>query len=437
MSASNTEVQAPRVEVFHRLDEITPYATALQTLNLGSRRPSPFLTPEYLAAYLAHDEFRHPGAEPLMLMAFDRTGPVGFLPLRRRPERVLGVSRERLEFLTTHDTDRPGLVALPGDEGRCAEAFVQHLTEVEERWSFLELMEQDDSSPLYEPPLDGRHFSMRRYPNNPNSTIVLEGSFEEWFQSLGSLRRHVANCSRKVWGAGRVAFWAGSGPDAAPRLFDLYLELEARSWKAVARAGIARHPERVELFRAMVGPGHGATPTITLLLVDEVPIAGMVLLEFAGTAYELELAYDEAFARLGPGNVVFMLAARQLFTRGLRTFNLMGNFAYYKSRWLARVTPTHAVQVFRNGSLHQLRARAGDLRRRLFGARRFQQDADHNLSKPKELPHGQVDRLAARALADNVSRELENAGAPMTRLEGKRLTEVLPFTVGNKGGSDG
>src|SRR5574342_242507 len=97
------------VRAYRSLAELEPLAGRLDELNLASRRPSPFATFGYLRTYLEFDEHACAGSTPLLLVAFDGAGPVGFLPLRTAPVRTLGLAATRVELLATHDTDRLGL----------------------------------------------------------------------------------------------------------------------------------------------------------------------------------------------------------------------------------------------------------------------------------------------------------------------------------------
>lgn len=432
-----------RLEVHRSLDAILPRAAELQALNLASRRPSPFLAPAYLEIFLRHDEMAVEGSEPLLLLAFDGARLVGFLPLRRRPERLLGVTRTRLELLTVHDTDRATLVARPEDEGRCAAAFYRHLLVDEPGWTFLELLEQDAESPLYAfpPGVDASGFYLRRFPTNPNATVVFgDKGFPGWFRGLNNFRSNLSRRTRAVLAAGHAEFVATTDRRASSDLLDLYLDLEARSWKVAAAAGISRHPVRIDLFRAMIGPGQAAEPLFHWLLLDGLPVAGMLSLLHAGGAYQMELAYDEAYGDLSPGNVLFMLGIRDALARGARSYNLLGNFAYHKSRWKAVVTETSAVQVYRRGSLHHAKALAGEWRRRLLGAGRTQRDVEYNLTKPAAAaePAAEAgprpDRAPSLALAREVFGRLERAGATLDRLAGPALAAAMPFDAAKKEG---
>jgi len=130
---------------------------------------------------------------------------VGFLPLRKMPERLCGVGFTSVRFLMNHDNDRPRAVARPEDEARCCEAF------------------------------------QRRFPNNPNATLALS------YRSLGEYlhtfhkrhRRSVTRSAKLLFAAGQIELVTARDPASLPALFDLYLDLERRSWKAKVGGHIA------------------------------------------------------------------------------------------------------------------------------------------------------------------------------------------------------
>ena len=123
---------APTVLAFHALEEARQHGPALDALNLAARRPSPFETLEYLETFLGHDEHAVTGQQPLVLLLLGPGGVIGWVALRVLRERVLGLASSRVTFLATHDVERPRLVCRPGDEGRCAEAFLRYLLFAEE-----------------------------------------------------------------------------------------------------------------------------------------------------------------------------------------------------------------------------------------------------------------------------------------------------------------
>ena len=79
------------VKVVRSRAQLAPLFGELAALNLASRRPCPFSTPEFLSLTLEHDEFAAPGDELLFLLAYAGDRLVGYLPLRKTMRRALGM----------------------------------------------------------------------------------------------------------------------------------------------------------------------------------------------------------------------------------------------------------------------------------------------------------------------------------------------------------
>ena len=190
----------------------------LAALNLASRRPCPFSTPEFLSLMLEHDEFATPGDELLFLLAYAGDSLVGYLPLRKTRLRSLGIPYGRIESLSLSYRDRPYAVARAEDEAACAAAFCRHLCEQERGWSTLELTAQDAASAFHAiVDAPGRGYWARRRATDPNTTIPLPFlTLADYFKSLeGDSRHTVVRCCRKFLAAGRVEAISSSGPGGA------------------------------------------------------------------------------------------------------------------------------------------------------------------------------------------------------------------------------
>lgn len=421
-----------RLEVFRSLPAADAIEGAVAALNLASRRPSPFATLGYLRTFLAHDEFAEPRSEPLLLAARRGEALVGFLALKRRPRKVLGLPSVRIEFLATHDVERPGLVARAEDEAECAEAFWRHLVEREPGWSLVELMEQEATSPLAPPPwVERRGFWVRRFENNPNATLRLDyPDSKAYFKSLSqNQKRSIRHSANKLIKSGRVEVIASRDPRGREDLLRLYLDLEEHSWKRGTSAGISRHPERLRFFEALSQPGQQPELWYRFLLLDGVPLAAEMNASFAGGEYGLEVVHDEEHRDFGAANLLFLVSLSEAIAAGVRDFNLLNNFAWQKQRWGATVTDTAAIQVYRTFGLDSLKARLGELRRLLVRQGPSQRTATTNLSKPAspQAAGGRTGREQQRELWCATLSRLERDGVELQRLHGEALLSALPF----------
>jgi len=422
------------VKVVRSHAQLAPLFGEIAALNLASRRPCPFSTPEFLSLMLEHDEFARPGDQLLFLLAYVGDRLVGYLPLRKTMRRALGVPYGRIESLSLGYLDRPYAVARAADEAVCAAAFYRHLRERERGWSMLDLTSQDAASAFHAiVDAPGNGYWARRFQADPNTTIPLPlTTLVDYFKSLdGDFRHTVARRCRKLLTAGRVEVVSSSDPASRGALLDMYLDIEARSWKASVGAGIARHPQRLALFRALC-----ASPLTTLLLIillDGVPIVGQAVIEFEGAWHGLETAYDSAYSDLAPGYLLHLVVLGEAIARGQRALNLLHAYAYFKKSWNGVVTETAAVQVYRVPSAPYLKARAGDLKRfRARGGKDAEQfnparRAAGEQSSSKDSPRPSRDAAARLAAASLARLAMVNPG--VRTLTGDALVATLPFLL--------
>jgi glycosyltransferase involved in cell wall biosynthesis len=429
---------ALEVRALRSAAEVGALASQIDALNLASRRPCPFASSEFLAANLAHDEFAAPGDQLLFLAAFEHERLVGYLPLRKTTQRLLGVPYGRIEFFSLGYRDRPFAVARLDDEAACSAAFYRHLRERERGWSLLELTSQDADSGLGAILGDGsRGFWARRFETDANTTIPLPfPTLAEYYKSLdGDFRRKVTARCRKLLQTGKVEVITSSDPAARGAMLDMYLDVERRSWKAEARAGIARHPERLALVRALCASP--MTTVVQTVLLDGVPIAGLFAIEFGESWYILETTYDAAYSDLAPGYLLHLVGLGEAIARGQRAFNLLHAYGYYKLSWNGVSTPTGAVQVYRVPSMPYLKARAGELKR---AARRGAQEeeqfnparratGDEGTKQAKADDGARPPREDAARLATAARAKLEASGAQVTSVGGEALLAALPFPL--------
>jgi CelD/BcsL family acetyltransferase involved in cellulose biosynthesis len=412
------------------LAELASSRDELDAINRASRLPDPFSTFGFYEIYVAHDEFHRHGVDTeLWFLTVRENGAIlGYLPLRRVRERVLGMAGARLEFLATHDNDRPHLVARPADEQRCRDAVLRYLHARRREWSFLDLRQQTDDSALSNASVFSlpRYYA-RRFPNPENGSIQIRwDTLRAWFGSLShKMRSNIGRQFRALASLGRIEHLASSDPAATPLLFELYRTIEPRSWKAGADATISRSPRRVEFFRRLLDPHGPFRVRIDLLLLDGVPIAGLLCAAFERRLYAMHIVFDDAFAKVGPGSAVLLLGMREAIEGCYLCFNLLSGFSYYKTRWQAEVTKTHSLQVYRMASPRFLRAALGGLRRALLPPRELA--ADFNPARRETAASASALSVRERDEVAGTVAELARRGVVAERLEA--LARSLPFEV--------
>jgi hypothetical protein len=419
------------VQCFDSLEAVAHLRGDINALNRSSARPDPFSTFEFYENYFAHDENYPDCAQSRVwfLVAFTSGRLVGYLPLRMTLRRLLGMRHATLEFLVKHDTDRPHLVAREDLVSEVGVAMFAYLRTRGSEWSFLECQQQDDTSQFPPPKSAGMNgYLVAEWPSLEHCSIPVKwGTLEEYVGAMS--RKFRANLSRQMRHlvqAGNLQLLRSSDPAVTPLLLSLYLGIEAHSWKARARAGISRNACRIAYFKGLLSATQPMKIDIKVLLLDGVPVAGIICGTFMQRMYALQMVYDERYGRLAPGSALLLMAMRQAIDGRYACLNLLSGFGYYKSRWLADCTQTHIAQIYRVGSVLYFRRALGELKRRMFREQTEAKPELFNASR-REVSEGAVAPADFSALAHPIAsaeEQLQHAPviAAIRRGQGEFLT---------------
>jgi hypothetical protein len=433
---------AIEVRVFESLESCAHLRADMGRLNEASPRPCPFSTYEFLANHVQHHgpASAREGGRALFLTAFRGETLVGYMPLRWVADRILGRTRKKIEYLVTRDLDRPHLVARQADAALCAEAFYRYLLDAESDWTFLELVQQDETSPLHPlpPSLAGSDVYVRLYENAPNATIpVVYPSLGDYFRAFSKkMRSNVGRYARRLFQAGDVQVVSSSAAAALPGLLDAYRSVELRSWKDGIDDVVGGDPRRTEYFRGLIQPDQPMRIGVRLLTLDGCPIAGIINGRFLDGMHALHIAYDEGFSELDPGAMMLLLSMKEAIDQRCAFYDLLSGYGYFKERWLARITPSRSVQVYRAGSLHHAKALLGEYKRHVLARTDPQATAQHNPAREaaagrRDAARGSHPWEADRQRADSTRliAELSASGMPIDCMSHQDLVAAMPFAA--------
>jgi hypothetical protein len=432
------------VSCFGSFDDARHLIDEIDALNRASARPDPFSTFAFLENFSRHDEFRTAAGGMCLwfLTAFSGDRLIGYLALRKVESRVLGLATSTVGFLVTHDTDRPHLVALPENEQPVSEAFFAHLLTRASEWGMLEFQQQDPASALFPPPaqVNLKAYWQRDWVSLENCTLALTWpSLAAYFQALPKkYRTNLGRQMRKLLGAGVVELLGSADPAVTPALLELYRGIEAHSWKSQAKANIGRSRERIAYFEALLAPHQPMTIAIQILLLDGVPIAGIISGDFDKGLYALHIVYDDRVNPLAPGSAMLLMGVRRAIARQCDFFNLLSGSGYYKARWLAQTTETRVGQIYRIGGLLFWRRIVGDGLRWLSTVKASRVLVRFNPVRRKvaerECDAAEFDLLAPLQTPIDERHRIDELVAQVRRgdceyLTGARLAEALPVDI--------
>jgi CelD/BcsL family acetyltransferase involved in cellulose biosynthesis len=417
------------VECASLIGDESPHAAVLLRLNECSPRPSPFFTPEYIQTYLTHNE-RHSRNQVDAFVLLARSPKsreiVAALPLKRVWDRSQIVPFRRIEFLVGTEIDLPPLLAAPDEQLPAARAMLRALARLLHRASLVELIHQPSHSPLYQAKDAARApwADVRHSKGMPISSIRPQhADLSAYFRSLShKMRSNVSRLARRLFSQGPLTYLTASTPDATGDLLEVYFDVEDRSWKLGTDASLRRHPVRVEMYRQLLRKPSKVRYHIDVLLLNEVPIAAQVSMQFHRTLFAMETCYDESYSDYGPGNLMLLLAVHRALELRADEISLHGHFEYYKHRWLAETLETSDIRIMRKGSVPHVRAVAGAALRCVRG------EPDRKVG----IPLGQPERSREGSYQKGPPRSVTLAAklrshSMVTRLDDATLRTLLPF----------
>ena len=118
----------------------------------------------------------------------------------------------------------------------------------------------------------------------------------------GSTRKKLRQDWNRLSAKGAVTITNQIAPDDVMAAFEIFLALEASSWKGRRGTAILSRPDDARFARQFIGNlAERQSASVAVMRLDDRPIATQVLLYCGRTAYTWKPAYDAEFARFSPG----------------------------------------------------------------------------------------------------------------------------------------
>ncbi|MBS1153926.1 MAG: hypothetical protein H6Q89_5624, partial [Myxococcaceae bacterium] len=292
-------------------------------------------------------------------------------------------------------------------------------------WDLLELSQQEPKSPLYAgPELPLRHHWKRHLPDRHNNVMQVTFADAKAYAAAMSqkMRWNVKKQLKTLFSASGLTALVSSQPGPRATLYELFLDIERRSWKERGSAGVG---SREDTYRAVLAdPSAPLELFVAVLLLDGLPIGGSVWGTYGLNSYYFQSVYAESHEALSPGTLMTWLPIQSALATRRAQFNMLPDFSYYKSRWLAETIQTETLQVFRVGSRYHLKAALGDFRRRIMKGN----EAPKVLANPWKEKAGKASAAPPvdRARVDGLAQAARAAGA--TVLDLAALKALSPFS---------
>jgi CelD/BcsL family acetyltransferase involved in cellulose biosynthesis len=184
--------------------------------------------------------------------------------------------------------------------------------------------------------------------------IQLPRSCADYRRTLSGNRRYNLQRKRKALERlGRVSFrHIHKGPDVR-RAFDWFVRLHEKRWTANGADGGAFHRERFLAFHQDIIKvfEENGWLSLSLLAVDDRPIAGIYGFVYKGTYYFYLPGFDPAVAPYAsPGMLVLSHRIEQAIEEGLGLFDLLQGDASYKGAWASDIARSLTIRAYNRSS---------------------------------------------------------------------------------------
>jgi CelD/BcsL family acetyltransferase involved in cellulose biosynthesis len=179
--------------------------------------------------------------------------------------------------------------------------------------------------------------------------IRLDQRHTEPEQLLSARRRSdLRRAERRAAELGEVSYETLSPrPAELERLLEEVIGVEAAGWKGRAGTALAHDPTRWAFFRryALAASSRGIL-RLCFLRIDGRAAAVQLAVETADRFWLLKQGYDERFARCSPGSLLVRETIRYAATRGLRSYEFLGNAESWIRPWTQTARPCVRLDAY-------------------------------------------------------------------------------------------
>jgi CelD/BcsL family acetyltransferase involved in cellulose biosynthesis len=302
---------------------------------LARQRRTPFLTVEWLTAWLAAF-----GCKPLVLLLRDREGTlIGGATLERSRGEVRSASN-----VHTGDWD-----VVARDEAAQREVWRRIADLGAPHGRFAALLAAPATAGVAHEVLTAAGYGLAVDEDVCSPSLNLPPSYDELIAGTSrNLRQQVGRRRRALAGEGRLILRTTSGSERLDDDLEAFFRIEASGWKGRAGTAIRNEPRTLRLYRGFARAAAAAgSLRLRLLELDGQLLAGDLSCVFEGAEFLVKTGYDERYSRLSPGLVLRAEVLRAAIEEGLSRYEFMGGPDPYKLRWGAVLRPRLVLDAYR------------------------------------------------------------------------------------------
>jgi len=338
------------VRIAKSLDALEEHAEAWDRLAMASFERLPQLSHAWVSSFLEHCSG---GAPWHCLFAYQGTELVGVLPLIHVPGLFVSPASWKRDLHTQVAHPLLASGAAPTALVTLVEAAFKLAPRLRMRWYRVRV-----GSPVLAslPVLESRMRVIRPLSGR-GSLVRTTGRYQDFEATLHrNFRRNTGKAARRAARDHSMAFQFFDGDEAQnSEHLQRFLRVEDSGWKGAAGTSIARSPDLVAFYQTLTQrlAKNGWLEWHTLELDGELAACHLAV-RMGGAVALPKIAYDEGYARYGPGNLLFReLLVRSFDDPTVEEVNCMTDMRWHKN-WAMPVVGYADVSVSSRGGLPTL-----------------------------------------------------------------------------------
>ena len=293
-----------------------------------------------------------PDPESLVVLQMRRGGaPAAIALLQRSIRSRFGVKLRQWHVPKHVEVPPRGFLAAPGVSGAEIVAAIKRTLrgKVAGGWDVLSLSGVLDAAPVSDVIASPPGLSIVGLRKTCDA-IVCGATYEDMLAGFSrNFRSNLSKARNKLAKEAEVEFRSTTDPARVRAGFDEFVEIEASGWKGAKGSGTAMklHPEVLAYYRRLLDRLAGRGVVVSnCLRVGGRPIASQMCLKVDGTLHLYKLAYDEAWARVAPGNMLLEWVVKKGIAEGdVKEVDILGNPRWFRD-WRPVSRNVHDVHLF-------------------------------------------------------------------------------------------
>ena len=194
--------------------------------------------------------------------------------------------------------------------------------------------------------------------------LELDATFSDFYAGLSGQRRYdYRRATRRAESLGSIdfQFFEATARDVQS-LLDTCIEIEDRSWKAMAGSSLKRRPDLNRFFRRYAALSvTGNWLRVFVLDIGGVSVAMAICIEKYGSLWFLKIGYDAEYRKCSPGMLMLMKIVEYCFDRSIDRIEHLGTVEEWLKPWTSSVQP-HSTLIHYPMNLSGCRAFGKDIR---------------------------------------------------------------------------